>query len=115
LSSTVFAYFLFQKPKVDRTRANNMLSLEVQLLKMKRTDAVDLVKPLKGFLAKQYGENVSREYDTSLSNLQQKRSQLLNLQERSEGSRDLCLKYAAELDYIAKHFPINSGAPRVSN
>src|SRR4051794_33331545 len=92
-----------------------MLSLEIQQLKMKKTDSVDLVKPLKQFVTKQYGEGVAREYETSLQNLQQKRNQLLNLQERSEGSKDLCLKYSAELDFIAKHFPVNSGAPRVTH
>ncbi|KAL0481918.1 vacuolar protein sorting protein VPS31 [Acrasis kona] len=91
-----------------------MLNLEIQQLKMKRTDAVEIAKPLKEFIARQYGEPVANEYNSSLQNFQQKRAAMLNLQERSEGSKDNCLKYAAELDYIAKHFPINTGAPRVN-
>jgi programmed cell death 6-interacting protein len=87
--------------------------MEVLPIEQKKTDALDIYKPLKQFLTKNYGNDVAKEYENTLQNIQQKRNELRNLQDKSEASRDLLLKYASELAYIEKRFPINSGADRV--
>jgi len=87
--------------------------MEIYPLEMKKVDTLDLYKSLKQFLVKHYGQDVAKDYDNSLTNIQQHRTELRNLQEKSEGARDLLLKYALELAYIERRFPVNSGAERV--
>lgn len=42
------------------------------------------------------------------------RKEILNLQEGSEGSRDVLLKYFVYLRFIAAHFPINNGSNKIN-
>lgn len=66
--------------------------LEIKTLLTKKTDHLDLVKPLSKFISIQYGENILRDYETPIAAIQQRRNEMRNLQERSEGSRDLCIR-----------------------
>lgn len=42
------------------------------------------------------------------------RKEILNLQEGSEGSRDVLLKYFVYLRFISAHFPINNGSNKIN-
>lgn len=91
-----------------------MIALDIKSFAQKKTDPVDLLKPLLKFLSThQEGLTKLKEHQESLNLIQQHRNELRNLQDRSEGSRDLCIKYAAEVEHLAAHFPINSGSNRI--
>lgn len=91
-----------------------MIALDIKTLSQKKTDQVDLLTPLSKFLTNlQDGQQKVKQHQESLNIIQQHRNELRNLQDRSEGSRDLCLRYAAEIQHLASHFPINSGSQRV--
>lgn len=65
---------------------------EIIPLPIKKTDALELYKPLRNFIKNQYGETVAKEYESPLQNIQQMRNEIRNLQEGSEASKDLILK-----------------------
>jgi len=91
-----------------------MIALDVKTLGQKKTDALDLMKPLSKYLTShQDGSQKLKQHQEHLNSIQQHRNEMRNLQDRSEGSRDLCLKYAAEMEHLSAHFPINSGTNRV--
>jgi programmed cell death 6-interacting protein len=91
-----------------------MIALDIKTFAQKKTDPVDLLKPLLKFLSThQEGLTKPKEHQESLNLIQQHRNELRNLQDRSEGSKDLCIKYAAEVEHLAAHFPINSGSNRI--
>lgn len=87
--------------------------LEIKSLQTKKTDQLDLTKALTKFITTQYGESTLREYETPISALQQRRNEMRNLQEKSEGSRDLCIRYAVDMMQVANHFPIDTGVQRI--
>ncbi|KAL9643937.1 hypothetical protein ABK040_005406 [Willaertia magna] len=88
--------------------------LEIKALAPKKTDALDFIKPLTKFIKTQYGEHVIRDYEAPITALQQRRNELRNLQEKSEGSRDLCIRYAIDMAFVANHFPIDQGVARIN-
>ena len=63
-------------------------------LLQKKTDAVDISKQLRKFIAKQYGEHEAKTYDSLLLEFQQLRDEVKNLQDRADSSREVLLRYS---------------------
>ncbi len=61
-----------------------MLSIE-----KKKTDKVDLLKPLQQYLNSNYHSDIAREYDQVLQNIQQLREDMRNIQDKNESARDM--------------------------
>jgi BRO1-like domain len=65
-----------------------MLSVE-----RKKTEKVDLIKPLSTYIKTQYSEKVGNDHTEVLNNLQQLREDVRNSQDKSDAIKELLLKY----------------------
>lgn len=60
------------------------------IISLKPFISLNLQGPLHKYLVTQYGKTIADNYNEPLSRIQQQRDELVNAQERSKGSRDLC-------------------------
>lgn len=79
-----------------------MLSVE-----RKRTDKVDLYKPLEQFIRNQYSADALQDHQEALNQVQQLREDVRNLQDKNDVTRDLLFKYYGIVSSIEKRFPIS--------
>lgn len=65
-----------------------MLSIE-----RKKTDKVDLIKPIQKYISTQYSDKASNDHNDALNNLNQLREDIRNAIDKSDVVKDLLLKY----------------------
>lgn len=73
--------------------SHSFFALKLFDLEQKKTDSIDLFKPLKTYIERQYGASVAKDFDTPTQNIHQRRNELRNLQDRNEASRDHVLRF----------------------
>lgn len=79
-----------------------MLSLE-----RKKSDKVDLFKPLQQFIRNQYSQDAAQDHEDALNQLQQMREDVRNIQDKNDATRDLILRYYALVCSMEQRFPIS--------
>eukprot|EP01114_Cavostelium_apophysatum_P013019 TRINITY_DN3067_c0_g1_i3.p1 TRINITY_DN3067_c0_g1~~TRINITY_DN3067_c0_g1_i3.p1 ORF type:complete len:562 (-),score=185.11 TRINITY_DN3067_c0_g1_i3:92-1777(-) len=86
-----------------------MLSVE-----RKKTDKVDLVRPLQDYIRNHYSGDAAQDHLEALNNLQQLREDVRNIQDKNEATRDLLLKYYGLLLSVESRFPISETNIRIN-
>lgn len=79
-----------------------MLSFE-----RKKTDKVEIFKPLYDYIRNQYGAEAAADHQEALNNVQQLREDVRNIQDKTETARDILLRYYGLLNSIEMRFPIS--------
>lgn len=86
-----------------------MLSVE-----RKKTDKVDLLKPLQDYIRNHYNGDAAQDHNEPLSFLNQLREDVRNIQDKNEATRDLILKYYGLLLSVEARFPISENNIRIN-
>lgn len=93
-----------------------MQNTEILPFKQKKTESLYMFKSLYNYISAQYGKPAAESHKAVLNQIQQEREEILNLQDGSEGGRLHLIKYAQEVEFLDKHFPINfpSGSKKLN-
>eukprot|EP01132_Coremiostelium_polycephalum_P004270 gene4270-5343_t len=86
-----------------------MLSIE-----RKRTEKVDLIKPLKKYIKDQFGSEEANNHDSQIHALNQLRDDIRNLQDKTDTSKDMIWRYYSTLSSLEIRFPISESNVRIS-
>jgi len=78
----------------------------------KKTDKLELVKPLQTYIRNHYTSEAAQEHQEALNNLQQMREDVRNLQEKNEQVKDILLKYYSWVTSLELRFPITENNVR---
>ncbi|OQS07182.1 programmed cell death 6-interacting protein [Thraustotheca clavata] len=82
-------------------------------VQLKQTTAVDIVKPLRTYIAKEYSEAEADKFQASLEALAQMRKDVEAVRTPSPMSRQVLLRYHAQLELLATRFPIGDTQVKV--
>ncbi len=61
-------------------------------LERKKTEKVDIANPIETFIKNQYSAQAAQDHIEALSNFQQMREDVRNLQDKNEATRDLMFR-----------------------
>ncbi|KAF2070314.1 hypothetical protein CYY_008367 [Polysphondylium violaceum] len=86
-----------------------MLSIE-----KKRTDKIDIVKPLTKYIKEQFSKSEADAHETAIQTLNSMREDIRNLQDKTETSKDMLWKYYSILSSLEIRFPIGESNVRIS-
>ncbi|GAM20512.1 hypothetical protein SAMD00019534_036870, partial [Acytostelium subglobosum LB1] len=88
---------------------NRMLAVD-----RKKSDKVDLAKPLVKYIQDHFGRQESDDHEQPLNNLQQLREDVRNIQDKTDTSKELLWKYYSLLQSLELRFPISENNVRIS-
>ncbi len=74
---------------------------------LKTTNKLDLVQPLKEFIAKSFSHDVAQQHENALIHLHQSREDMRTIIDKSDNTREAYLRYFALLEPVEKRFPIS--------
>ncbi|OQR92069.1 programmed cell death 6-interacting protein [Achlya hypogyna] len=75
-------------------------------VQLKTTSAMDITKPLRGYIAKEYSEAEADKFQPALVSLAQMRKDVEAVRTPSPMSRMVLLRYHAQLDLLESRFPV---------
>eukprot|EP00727_Mastigamoeba_balamuthi_P012463 m51a1_g784 hypothetical protein (833) ;mRNA; f:621190-624073 len=82
-------------------------------IEKKRSERVELARPMLKFLSASYDEASAREFEHPLHDLQQLREDVRNSADKSDATKDLHLRYLTMLRSIEGRFPIGEAGNSV--
>eukprot|EP01119_Soliformovum_irregulare_P009995 TRINITY_DN2416_c0_g1_i1.p1 TRINITY_DN2416_c0_g1~~TRINITY_DN2416_c0_g1_i1.p1 ORF type:complete len:831 (-),score=256.75 TRINITY_DN2416_c0_g1_i1:39-2456(-) len=83
-------------------------------LERRKTEKVDIAKPLEAFIKNQYSAQAAQDHLEALNNFQQMREDVRNIQDRNDATKDLLYRYYGTLQSVELRFPIGENHVRIS-
>ncbi|KAF0684405.1 Aste57867_23640 [Aphanomyces stellatus] len=75
-------------------------------VQLKQTSAIDVVKPMRAYIGKEYSEEEATKYQPALESFAEMRKDVELVRTPSPISRQVLLRYLSQLDLIETRFPI---------
>ncbi|CAK4660092.1 hypothetical protein LEN26_020835 [Aphanomyces euteiches] len=75
-------------------------------VQLKQTAAIDVTKPMRAYISKEYSEDEAKKFDPALASFAQMRKDVELVRTPSPISRQVLLRYVAQLDLIESRFPV---------
>ncbi|RHY25470.1 hypothetical protein DYB25_001903 [Aphanomyces astaci] len=76
-------------------------------VQLKQTSSIDVIKPMRAYLSNEYSEDEAKKFDPALESFAQMRKDVELVRTPSSISRQVLLRYIAQLDLINTRFPVS--------